>query len=187
MSDNKKPSIARGADLTADTWADFVARLHYDCIGAGVARHYTADAVFLVEKRVWQAVPDELSDICRIYSDGCDETPDEFFYGLETEAQATLNDAADGSFMQADGYNKREALEKLYPDSTLYYAQERWEFVNQHMTRDAADAFIKRKAHDYRDGLRVYVDASSYSWELNTIKAAIIEGRIGLLSTKEQS
>ncbi len=46
---------------------------------------------------------------------------------------------------------------------------------------DAAEAFIKRKKHDYRKGLRVYVDASTYSWELNTIKAAILSGRIGFL------
>ena len=59
--------------------------------------------------------------------------------------------------------------------------EERWEFVCQHFTRDAADAFIKRKGHDYREGLRVYVDATSYSWELNTIKAAILDGRIGFI------
>ena len=51
---------------------------------------------------------------------------------------------------------------------------------------DDADAFIKRKGHDYREGLRVYVDATSYSWELNTIKAAILDGRIGFIP-KDQS
>lgn len=173
-------SIAIGGDLTAESWADFVARLHHDCKGEGVSRHYTADAVFLVEKRVWQAVPEELSDICRIYTDGCDETLEEFFEDLDQEDQAALNEAVDGQFVQADGYEMREALAKLHPDSTLYHALERWEFVNQHMTRDAADAFIKRKSHDYRDGLRVYVDASTYSWELNTIKEAILSGRLVL-------
>jgi hypothetical protein len=175
-------TLANGADLTPDTWADFVKRLHHDCVGEGVERHYTADATFLVEKRVWQAVPEELShDIRRVYTDGYDETVEEFFEDLEPEEQAALNEACDGSFLTADGYDMREALGKLHSESTLYYAQEQWEFVCQHFTRDAADAFIKRKGHDYREGLRVYVDATCYSWELNTIKAAILDGRIGLI------
>lgn len=177
----EKLTLAKGAELTAETWTDFVARLHHDCIGAGVKRHYTADAVFLVEKRVWQAVPEELSDIRRILTDGHEETPEAFFEDLDDEEKAELNEATGGSFLDADGYDMRAALEKLYPDSTLYFVEEQWEFVCQHMTRDAADAFIKRKGHDYREGLRVYVDATSYSWELNTIKAAILDGRIGFI------
>ena len=174
-------TLAQGAELDQSTWSDFVARLHHDCVGDGVKRHYTANAVFLVEKRVWQVVPDEFSDICRIHTDGHDETVEQFFEGLEQEDQEALNKAADGHFIQADFYEKREALETLRPDSTLYCAEERWEFVNQHMTRDAADAFIKRKSHDYREGLRVYVDASTYSWELNAIKDAILSGRLSFV------
>jgi hypothetical protein len=37
-------TLATGAELNADTWADFVARLKHDCEGDGVRRHYTADA-----------------------------------------------------------------------------------------------------------------------------------------------
>lgn len=177
----EKLTLSKGAELTAETWADFVARLHHDCVGEGVKRHYTADAVFLVEKRVWQAVPEDLSDIRRILTDGHEETPEEFFADLEDEEKTALNEAAGGSFLGADGYDMSDALSKLYPDSTLFYVEERWEFVCQHFTRDAADAFIRRKGHDYREGLRVYVDATSYSWELNTIKAAILDGRIGFI------
>lgn len=174
-------TLANGAELSAETWADFVARLHHDCVGPGVERHYTADATFIVQKRVWRVVPEEMSDILRVHTDGYDETVADFFADLEPEQQAALNDECDGSFSEADGYDKGRALAKLHPDSTLYYAEETWEFVCQHFTRDAADAFIKRKAHDYREGLRLYVDATSYSWELNTIKAAILDGRIGLM------
>lgn len=174
-------TLANGADLTPDTWADFVKRLHHDCVGEGVKRHYTADATFLVEKRVWQAVPEELSDIRRILTDGHEETPEAFFEDLDAEEQAALNEAAGGLFLDADGYDMRAALEQLHPDSTLFFVEEQWEFVCQHFTRDAADAFIRRKGHDYREGLRVYVDATCYSWELNAIKAAILDGRIGLI------
>jgi len=175
-------SLAKGAALTAETWADFVARLHHDCVGEGVKRHYTADATFLVEKRVWQAVPEELSDIRRMLTDGHEETPEAFFEDLDAEEQAALNEAAGGSFLDADGYDMRAATGKA---CTRIRRCISWKnsgnYVGQHMTRDAADAFIKRKGHDYREGLRVYVDATSYSWELNTIKAAILDGRIGFI------
>lgn len=184
---SKATTLATGADLTPETWAEFVARLHHDCVGEGVSRHYTADATFLVEKRVWQAVPEELSDVLRVHTDGHDEPLEDFFTDLEPEEQAALDAAVDGVFLEADDYDMREAMEKLYPGSTLYHALEQWEFVCQHFTRDAADAFIKRKKHDYRDGLRVYVDASTYSWELNTIKAAILSGRIGLIEQRAQA
>ena len=176
-------TLAQGADLTPETWAEFVARLHHDCVGEGVRDHYTADAVFLVQKRVWQTVPEELSDALRVYCDGHDEPIEEFIADLDPEDLEALDKEVDGSFADADSYEKKEALEKLHPDSTLYHAIEEWETINQHFTKDAAEAFIKRKKHDYRAGLRVYVDASTYSWELNTIKAAILDGRIGLLPT----
>lgn len=178
---SQSSTLAQGAALTRETWADFVARLHHDCVGEGVRDHYTADAVFLVQKRVWQTVPEEISDILRVHTDGYDEPLGEFIDDLEPEELAALDKEVDGSFADADAYEQKEALAKLHPDSTLYHAFEDWETVNQHFTKEAAEAFIKRKKHDYRHGLRVYVDASTYSWELNTIKAAILSERIGLL------
>lgn len=179
-------TLAKGAALSPDTWADFVARLHHDCVGEGVNEHYTADAVFLVQKRVWQTVPEDISDILRVHTDGYDEPLDEFIEDLEPEELEALDKEVDGSFADAGAYEQKEALAKLHPDSTLYHAYEDWETVNQHFTKAAAEAFIARKKHDYRHGLRVYVDASTYSWELNTIKAAILDGRIGLLPAAAQ-
>ena len=184
MSD--KPSLARGAELTADTWADFVARLHHDCVGEGVRDHYTADAVFLVQKRVWLTVPEDCGDCIRVHTDGHDETIESFIEGLEPEELAALDAAVDGPFAESDSYDMTEALAKVLPESTLYHSVGEWETVNQHFTKEAAEAFVKRKSHDYREGLRVYVDASTYSWELNTIKAAILDGRIGLLPAAAQ-
>lgn len=177
-------TLAKGAALTPETWADFVARLHHDCVGEGVARHYTADATFLVEKRVLRIVPEEYADGRQIGLDGHSEPPEEFFADLEEADQAALNEAAGGSFLEADNYDMAEALTKLHLDATLWHYVEDWEFVCQHLTRDAADAFIKRKGHDYPDGLRVNVDATLYSWELNTIKAAILSGQIGFIKAE---
>lgn len=46
-------SIAKGSPLTQETWHDFVTRLHHDCVGAGVDRHFTRDALFVVEEKVY--------------------------------------------------------------------------------------------------------------------------------------
>lgn len=175
-------TLAKGADLTPETWADFVARLHHDCVGEGVGDHYTADAVFLVQKAERYLVPEGYGGTPVIF-DGCEhsEPVPTFFENCCEETKAKLNEACDGDFLGADEYDKSSALSEHLPDYSLLYEEMRWEFLNQHFTRDAADAFIKRKGHDYRDGLRVYVDASSYSWELNTIKAAILSGQIGFI------
>ena len=178
----EQPSLARGAALTAETWADFVARLHHDIKGEGVREHCTADAVFLVQHAVEQLVPDGYDGTPVIF-DGCEhtETVQDFFDGCCEETKAKLNASCDGSFLDADAYNQKQALEEHLPDYSLLYVTTRWETLNQHFTKDAAEAFIKRKKHDYRKGLRVYVDCSCYSWELNAIKEAILAGRIGFI------
>lgn len=176
-------SLANGAPLTADTWKDFVSRLWHDCVGEGVSRHYTKDATFIVEKRVWRCVPDDCSDIIHLYCDGHSETPQKFYESAETE-RYKLDEACGGNFLEADCCAMREALAAYYPDVALLHVQEEWEFVGQHLTRDAAEAFIKRKGHDYREGLRIYVDATIYSWELNTIKKAILDGRIAFIDSQ---
>lgn len=175
-------SLADGADLTPESWSDFVYRLRYDTEGEGVRRHYTADAVFIVEMRVERVVPEGYGGRVVIF-DGCEssESPEDFFSGCCDETKAKLNLACDGNFLAADSFDQERAIEEHLPDYSLIYLVDDWEFVCQHLTRDAADAFIERKKHDYRLGLRVNVDASTYSWELNTIKAAILSGRIGLL------
>lgn len=183
---NQTKTLARGADLTPETWADFVARLRHDCVGEGVREHSTADAVFLVEKRVEHVVPEGYGGRPVIF-DGCEcsESPEDFFAGCCEENKSKLNGECDGDWLTADDYDKTQALEKHLPDYALIYVEDRWEFVNQHFTKDAAEAFIRRKKHDYPDGLRVYVDCTYYSWELNTIKAAILSGRLGLLPEAE--
>lgn len=55
---------------------------------------------------------------------------------------------------------------------------EQWVYVNAHFTHAAAEAFIKRKKHDYRHGMRVYVESQYYAWEFNAIKQAILDGTL---------
>jgi len=177
-------TLAKGADLTPETWADFVARLHHDCVGEGVRDHCTADATFLVQKRIFHIVPEEHAEGRRIGCDGESESPEEFFEGLSEEQQAALNTATGGCFVASDNYDMEAALKEHHPDATLWHYTTGWEFVCQHFTKDAAEAFIARKKHDYRDGLRVFVDCTYYSWELNTIKAAILSGQIAFINAE---
>lgn len=53
----------------------------------------------------------------------------------------------------------------------------RWEILNSHFTKDAAEAFIRRKKHDYGE-MRVYVESQYYAWEFEAIKAAILNGTL---------
>ena len=179
-------TLAQGAELAPETWADFVARLRHDCVGEGVRDHHTADAVFLVQQAVEQLVPEGYAGAPVIF-DGCEhsEPVPDFYEGCCDETKAKLDKACDGSFMDSDEYEQEQALKECLPDYSLLYVTTRWETLNQHFTKAAAEAFIKRKKHDYRKGLRIYVDASTYSWELNTIKAAILSGRLGLLPETE--
>lgn len=43
ITQDQNKSIATGADLNPETWSDFVARLHHDCVGKGVDDHCTAE------------------------------------------------------------------------------------------------------------------------------------------------
>lgn len=180
---SEKPPLARGADLTPETWADFVARLHHDCVGKGVEDHYTADAVFLVEKRIKVWAPEGCDgESFEISSDGETCTAAYWYECLDGDDQQRLDaECPVIGFLAANMHDQMNALSEVCPSADVHEFHWGWEFVNQHLTKDSAEAFIRRKKHDYRDGLRVNVDASCYSWELNTIKAGILSGRIGLL------
>lgn len=178
-----KQTLATGAALTADTFADFLQRLHHHCRGEGVNDHCTADALFIVQARR------EVTGIDRDYTDQllvyCDDytwhSPKSYWDDCDEEAQAELNAKAQEEsgvdFLELGEHDQWDILNDL-DDHTVTGWDEQWEYVNAHFTREAAEAFIKRKAHDYRKGLRVYVESQSYCWEFNAIKEALINGKI---------
>lgn len=181
-------TLAKGAALTPETWADFVARLHHDCVGEGVRDHYTADAVFLVQKRTkvycTEGLDGEAFDIYRpADGEACDAQ--EWYHNLDGDDQERLDAECPGiGFLAANMHDQMNALSEVHPNVDVHEFNWEWETVNQHFTKAAAEAFITRKKHDYRNGLRVSVDASTYSWELNTIKAAILSGQIGFIKAE---
>jgi hypothetical protein len=176
------PSLANGANLDATTWADFVERLRHDCNGAGVKWHHTAAALFTVQtKRIdYGFEPDYAEGLVVCLEDQSWFTPVEYWEDLDEDEQAEINRATQESnecdFLELDEDDQWEFLAEL-DDHTVTGWTKRWEIVNSHFTRDAAEAFIRRKQHDYGE-MRVYVESQYYAWEFEAIKAAILAGTL---------
>lgn len=179
-------TLATGATLDAATWADFVARLRHDCEGEGVADHSTADALFTVEaKRIVTGFDTNYTDQTLVHCEDQTWRSPQAYWDDADDALRTRLDAASveyigvdaSSFLALDQSEQWDVLEHL-PDHTVTGYAEHWEYVNAHFTKDAAEAFIRRKKHDYPDGMRVYVESQCYAWEFNAIKDAILSGRL---------
>lgn len=187
MTENK--TLANGASLSHETFADFVERLRHDCVGKGVEDHYTADAIFIVQaRRMIFGIDRHYTDKVAVIVDEQNwMSPQAYWDDLEEEERTALDAAAEENhghlFLECHEYEQWDILAEL-DEHTVTGWDERWEYINTHFTKEAAEAFIRRKAHDYRDGLRVYVDAQSYCWEFNAIKQALMDGRLLLSDPK---
>lgn len=178
-------SIATGAPLNSETFDDFVTRLRHDCEGAGVVRHCTADAFFIVQQKVrTYGYTEDYSDLKMIYRDDYTwYTIKEFWDSLDEDERKTLDNLAhnnidDGKkFLKIDEHSQYLLLEDEQSEFTVVRYREDWEYVNAHFTRDAAEAFIRRKKHDYGE-LRIYVDSQYWCWEFVEIKNAILSGKL---------
>ncbi len=186
-TENNNQSLAAGASLNRQTWGDFVLRLKNDCEGAGVSRHHTADAIFIVQaKRYTYGVDiDYGAEPVVLFEDCSYSSPKDFFeQGLEDDERQELDAKSQKEyeldFLKLDESEQRRMIQKM-EGVTVTGRASRWEYVSAHFTWDAAEAFIKRKAHDYPDGLRVYAEAQTYSWEFNAIKKAIMNDRLTLV------
>lgn len=175
-------SIATGSALTAETWSDFVSRLRHNCRGDGVADHCTAAAIFTVEARrfVYGISEDYTDKIAIICDDRVWHSVNEFIEQCDEDTMLALDSQAIAqghkSFKEAHPW-QMEIIADL-PDHAVTGWDERWDHVGTHFTKEAAEAFIARKKHDYPNGLRVYVEAQPYAWEFEAIKNAIMDGKI---------
>lgn len=179
------PSLATGHGLDAATWADFVTRLRYDCNGERVRDHCTAAAIFIVEaRRIVCGLDMDYTEQRMVYWDSGESTAysiKEYWSDLSSYQKSQLNkkmqDWSECQFMKADESDQWYVLGEL-EDHTVTGWDERWEYINAHFTHAAAEAFIKRKKHDYREGMRIYVESQYYAWEFNAIKEAILDGTL---------
>lgn len=189
---HNKHTLATGADLTPATFEDFRQRLVHHCRGEGVADHYTADAIFIVEaKQLICGTSTDYTDNRVVFRDDNEWfSPQEYWDDADEDERAELDKAAqeygDCDFLVLAPHAQWEVLGEL-EDRTVTGWAEWWRYVNAHFTREAAEAFIKRKAHDYPMGLRINVDAQLYCWEWNAIKAAIMDGHLRLVNESAAS
>lgn len=184
-------SLATGDQLTAETWADFVKRLHHHCKGEGVTKHCTASAIFEVQARriiygIDCGYADKLVVLCE---DREWFSPQEYWDDADEDVRSELDfeshEARDCGFLELGEPDQWEILQEL-EDHTVTGWDETWEHINTHFTREAADAFVARKKHDYRKGLRVYVNAQIYCWEFEAIKEGILSGHIGFIDQHKE-
>lgn len=189
MTTEQKPSLATGAPLNAETWADFVSRLKYHCVGKGVDEHCTADPIFVVQKKrlITGLDMDYIEDWLVAVDDAKWFSPQEYWDDLDSEEREELNHKclteyrADFLAIRVD--QQWDVLGAL-PDHTVTgYV---WEYVNAHFTREAADAFIQRKKHDYTK-LEIFVDSQYWANEFNTIRDAILSGKLVYQEKKDDS
>lgn len=179
---SEKQSLAKGYPLTKETFDDFVSRLKHDCVGDGVKDHCTAEALFIVQsKRIVSGIDLDYCDDRMVY---CDDnswlSPQEYWDDLDDEGRENLNSQAvkqcGVEFLELDYHGQWDVLSDLDNHTVTGY-EEKWEYVNSHFTKDAAEAFIARKKHDHRE-LRVYVESQYWAWEFNAIKNAILSGQL---------
>jgi hypothetical protein len=175
-------SLATGSELTADTFGDFVQRLRHHVRGEGVDWHYTADALFTVQaRRIIFGIDRDYSSKTAVYVDeSMYFSPQEYWdenEGMRDRLDAAAREVDEMPFLSLEEYEQWDVLADL-PEHTVSRWDDRWEYVNSHFTKEAAEAFIQRKKHDYRDGLRVYVEAQIYCWEFNEIIKGLLDGRI---------
>ena len=185
MSAEPAKSLATGAPLTEETWADFVQRLRHHCKGEGVNDHHTANAIFIVQARkiVFGIDMDYTDSRAVIYEDSHWLTPQAYWDDADQdqrdELDATAQEDGHANFLSMPLDDQWDVLGDLDGHTVTGWSEE-WKYLNSHFTKEAAEAFIARKQHDYRKGLRVYVDAQLYCWEFEAIKEAILSGQLTL-------
>jgi hypothetical protein len=175
-------SLANGEDLSHATFDDFVKRLRHHVRGEGVDWHHTADALFTVQSReIIFGIDRDYTDKTAVFvEDQMYFSPLEYWNrneDMHARLDAAAQEADKKPFLSLEEYEQWDILAEL-PDHTVSGWDERWDYVNSHFTKEAADAFIARKKHDYRRGMRVYVEAQAYCWEMNAIVKGLMNGQI---------
>ena len=180
-------TIAAGGPLNNDTFNDFIKRLRHDVAGERVHDHCTRDAIFTVQRLRRIEGIDLSFEPPRVLTD-CDHerrwfSPKAYWDELDLGSKKALNEEAtqaeDQFFLDMDESEQWDFLaDRDYLN--VYGYQEEWEHVNSHLTYAAAEAFIKRKGHDYPDGLRIYTNSRVWCPEFTIIIDALLAGQLVL-------
>ena len=109
-------SIADGAKLTPETFADFVERLKYHHRGEGVSCHVTADPIFMVQKlSTIYGLADEYCESKMVHCDDAEwESPQEYWDDADEDERNELNGLAqeiwERDFLEREEKNAKARL-----------------------------------------------------------------------------
>lgn len=177
---NEIKSLADGDNLNKETWNDFIERLKYHNQGDGVNYHATAYPAFTVREKVTvTGSEDDNVGICceGEYFDDVNDALDWLDESIKSKTLAQAEEYTGWSWDMLSDYDKANAIIDVTDDSYIYYWKWDYRTVNSHLTKEAAERFIKRKQHDYGK-LSIYVESAYWCWELRTIIDAMMNGKI---------
>lgn len=156
---------------------DFIERLKYHHKGEGVREHGTADPVFLVqEKELIYGLEDGYAD----YYVWFYTSDDGDVFETDEELEERINKDFEEVGLRYDEYFLAHDHEITIDGHIAFKkigVKEIWSTVNCHFTREAAEAFIKRKGHDYKN-LRIYVDSQYWCEEWCNVVEGLITGQL---------
>ncbi len=183
-------AIRGNMELTKDNFEDLLKRLHYHNIGAGVREHGTANPIFNVQcKRRIYGLDSGYTDKSLWVDSGREREWDDIeslFEDIEEEETRKILNLAKvrnvQDFLRLYDYEQEICLGKVGIEEVYY--EETWEYVNSHLTKEAAKAFIERKKHDYGE-LRIWTGSLYWCWEFKAIVEGLIDGKIGLLEQSD--
>jgi len=184
---NGKETLIHG-ELAKESFDDFIERLRYQVRGAGVNEHVTDSATFVVQrKRLITGIDKDYTDnTLLILDDSYNFDFDDFASGFDDEeldqliiegAPITLADGVYSCESDRDLFDWVEDNKSYDWNATHAGYDYIWEYVNHHMTKEAAEAFIQRKKHDYGE-MRVFIGSAYWSWELMAIMNGLLDGKI---------
>ena len=178
--------------MKKEDFEGLVSRLEYWNRGAGVNDHCTAGPIFEVQekKRRYGIDMDYCSTSCLITDDGQGEIdPNSYYDELEEEDQAAMDkesqDRGYESFKEvATEDDARDIIQAIDSEITVTGYHDEWVHVNTHLTREGAEAFIKRKKHDHGE-LRIYVGSLYWCAEFQNLIHAMLDGEVVFNEKKE--
>lgn len=180
--------------FTPETWAEFTQQLKqsWENDNAG-----TDSPIFVVQSKniVWGLDPAsdsvEITNIVDVDQESKYKSVEEFFDSLKAAEKHDLNglaiDEEDELFLDIKASTQINILSD-WNERNVYICHGKyfWEDINCHLTRTAADAFIKRKSHDYGE-LRVFVKSLYWCDEFKNLLNAIISGEVSLTSIDDDN
>lgn len=151
--------------------------------------HITDSPIFTVQQlvKVYGFDSTYSDDWCLCYDDEVWWNVEEYMYSLDDDRVSKIvnKSGCDNieQFLDLNGWDQIYELQAETTDLNQVYYKEEWQHVNTHLTKEGAQAFIKRKQHDYGK-LRVYVESLFWCVEFKELIKGLVSGEIGYVKTK---